>query len=75
MIDVPSEIQHRKNIISEATKQIRQLKRQSKDLSAERKGWNDTIEKASVELDLLESGDIDGFQQTLASATAEKERG
>lgn len=49
--------------------------KQAKELSAERKGWADTIEKASVELELLEAGDVDGFQQTLASATEQIERG
>lgn len=75
MINVQSEIESRKNIISEATKQIRALKRESKSLAAERKGWADTIEKASIELELLEAGDVDGFQQTIASAVAEKDHG
>jgi hypothetical protein len=67
-MNVAAEIAQRKNIIAEAAKMKRALKRQRKAVSSEIRGWDETAEKASEELEKLEAGDIDGFQQTISSA-------
>lgn len=72
-MDVNAEIANQKNIIAEAMKEKRRLKRQRKELSAEIRGWDDSMEKASQLVELLEAGDVDGYQQTLASAIKDGE--
>lgn len=70
-MNVAAEITNQKNIIAEAMKQKRALKAQRKGISAEIRGWDDTMDKASQLVDLLEAGDVDGYQQTIASAGVE----
>ncbi len=72
-MNVAAEITNQKNIISESMREKRRLKRERKLLSAEIKGWDDSAEKASVLVEMLEAGDVDGFQQTIASATEAKD--
>jgi hypothetical protein len=71
-MDINAEINNQKNIIAECMVHRRALKLQRKAISAEIKGWDESMEKASERLELLKNGDVDGYQQTLASATDEK---
>lgn len=64
-MNIATEIQTQKNIIAEAMKMKRALKVQRKALSAEIKGWDESAEKASVLVELLEKGYVDGYQQTI----------
>ena len=64
-MDTAKEIATQKNIIAEAMKMKRALKVQRKALSAEIKGWDESAEKASVLVELLEAGDVNGYQQTI----------
>jgi len=73
-MDTQTEITNQKNIIAEALKQKRALQRERKIIGAEIKGWNDSMEKASALVELLEAGDVDGYQQTIALDKAPKEK-
>lgn len=71
-MDTAQEITNQKNVIAEALKQKRALQRERKSIGAEIKGWNDSMEKASALVELLEAGDVDGYQQTIAMEKAPK---
>lgn len=72
-MNTEQEIINQKNIIAEALKQKRALQRERKSIGTEIKGWNDSMEKASAMVEMLEAGDVDGFQQTIASMTEKKD--
>jgi len=74
-MNIEAEIANQKNIMAEALKHKRALSVQRKAIAAEIKGWNDSMEEASRRVELLESGDVDGFQLTLVSAVADKDHG
>ena len=67
-MNIATEIQTQKNIIAEAMKMKRALKVHRKALSAEIRGWDESAEKASVLVELLEKGDVDGYQQTITGS-------
>lgn len=64
-MNINAEITNQKNIIAEAMKQKRALKTQRKGISAEIRGWDESMENASQLVELLEAGDVDGYQQTI----------
>ena len=71
-MNITAEITKQKNVIADALKEKRRLCRERKLIAADIKGWNDSMEKASSLVELLEAGDVDGYQQTIASAINEK---
>ena len=72
-MNIQAEIITQKNIIQESMRMKRALKAQRKALSAEIRGWDESAEKASVLVELLENGDVDGYQQTIEGSGKDSE--